>query len=171
MRVGIQPEKHQRPNRAGSNSAYDRQVSRRGRQLLLWLVRQQQAMTSPAEQLELHNQGIPWRPAEAAAALGVLPASVARTVARLEGRRLVFCWATGEGRGRRVSHVKLTWAAEKLASYEDRYEMSPQQLGRKRSEEHRKRMEDEERTAAWYHLDPDETPDRHEPFAASDTST
>jgi len=164
--MGLRPGVRQRPNRAGAKSAYDRQVSRRGRQLLLWLVRQQQAMTSPAERVELHNQGIPWRLAEAAGALSVLPASVARTVARLEERRLVFCWATGEGRGRRVSHVKLTWAAEALAAAEEDWGMSPQQRGRELGEKHRKRMEEEEREAEWYHLDSCVTHVRPEPFDA-----
>lgn len=98
-------------------------------------------MTSRAARLELANQGIPWRPAEAAEALELLPPSVARTLAALEARRLVFCWATGEGRGRRVSHIKLTHAAERLADEQERYGMSQQQRSRQHAAEYRARRE------------------------------
>lgn len=126
------------------------------------LRQQQRAMTSPEERLELQNQGIPWRPAEAATALEVLLPSVTRTLAALERRRLVFCWATGEGRGRRVSHIKLTWAAEACAEAQERWGMSAYQRERKVAENWRLAREAEE--ASWYGQEPedDQIPDPDE---------
>lgn len=135
------PRGSNRPSRAGAKSAYDRQVSRQGRQLLAWLVKQQQQLTSPEARLELSNQGIPWRASEAATALDALVPSITRTLSGLERRRLIFCWATGEGKGRRVSHVKLTWAAEELAAQEEKMGMSIHQAARQSARAFRERME------------------------------
>lgn len=134
---------YQRPTRAGAKSAYDRQVSKKGRELLLWLLRQQRQMEqgTPEERQELQNEGIPWQASAAASALDVMTPSVTRTLAALERRRLVFCWATGQGKGRRVSHVKLTWAAEERAQEEERMGMSIFQSTRKHAREWRERQE------------------------------
>ncbi|MHA0044385.1 hypothetical protein [Deinococcus sp. PEB2-63] len=96
---------------------------------------------TPAERVELRNQGIPWQASAAATELGLLVPSVIRTLSSLEQRRLIFCWATGEGKGRRVSHVKLTWAAEERACEQETMGMSIFQSTRRQAREWREQQE------------------------------
>ncbi|MGM9319469.1 hypothetical protein [Deinococcus aquaticus] len=134
--------KTDRPTRFGKKSAYDRQVSSNGRRLLVWLVQEKETMTSDAQRLELQNCGIPWHLGDAAAELGIAPPSLARTLSLMEKRCLVFCWANGQKTGRRISHIKLTVAAERLAAYERQWGRSPDQMAREASKNFRRDREE-----------------------------
>jgi predicted ArsR family transcriptional regulator len=83
------------------------------------------------DQLTLQNNGIPWDPQKAAEALGVLPASAKRTLTALERRKLICCWGTGTGRGRRISHVKMSAQADQIATWQLGSGMSEAQFARR----------------------------------------
>lgn len=73
------------------------------------------------QRLEIANEGIPWNLASVSAAVDALPASTSRALGLLEDRRLVCCWGRGEGRNRRISHVKLSAQAVEVAQAERRH--------------------------------------------------
>jgi hypothetical protein len=81
-----------------------------------------------AQRQTAHNRGVPWVAAAMVEALGSDTAS--STLANLEGRRLVCCLAEGSGRGRRVSHVKLSAQAVDVAEYWIAHRLSKEQHGR-----------------------------------------
>lgn len=108
------------------------QLSARGRHMLAVLLLTERAMLegTAAQQRTARNKGVPWDAAAMVEALGSDTAS--STLANLEGRRLVCCWAEGSGRGRRVSHVKLSAQAVDVAEYWIKHRQS--------KEQHRRRM-------------------------------
>lgn len=111
-----------------SNAA---QLSKQGRELLALLWRLEGEMQkTPGGSASLKNAGIRWRPAIVAEMLKVRPESLSRTLTSLERRELVFCLASGEGRGRRIITVKLTDQARAVAEHQVRYGMSHDQLKR-----------------------------------------
>lgn len=86
------------------------------------------AQGTPAQRECLQNRGIPWKAEVMAEVLGGSNASA--FLANLEARRLVCCLAKGSGRGRRVSHVKLSAQAVAEAEHWARYAQSPEQRRR-----------------------------------------
>jgi hypothetical protein len=131
--VKMQPAAKGRPR--GARAAANAQLSENARKLLRWLLMERDVMErgNPEEQLEVRNKGIPWDASKAAEKLGVLTASATRTLTGLEGREIICCWATGEGRGRRISHVKLSAQAIQVAAFQADFGMSQAQWKRRLS--------------------------------------
>jgi hypothetical protein len=130
-------------------AAPDKQLSKLARFLLVWLLSEETALSSsPAGKLDLKNRGIPWDLSKAAAELGVATASAARTLAALEDRRLIACWATGESRGRRISHIKLSATAIEVATFQRDYGKSASQAARQNASAYRNWLEEKE-LEAW----------------------
>lgn len=111
-----------RPKGAVRRSAIG-QLSKLARELLLYLRQEEQMGHSM-------KLGIPWKLKEYADFLVVHPSALSRTLTNLETRGLVWCLNTGEGRGRRVSHVRLSAQARLVAEIEGTYHMSLHQLQR-----------------------------------------
>jgi hypothetical protein len=99
---------------------------------------------TPGQRIAARNQGVPWVPIAMGEVLGSGTAS--STLSNLETRRLVCCLATGEGRGRRVSHVKLSAHAVEVAEHWEQYRQSKEQRRRWLSKLGRD----------WNHIEPDE---------------
>lgn len=85
------------------------------------------------QQVEAKNRGVPWAAGETAKALGKSVQSVSASLSSLEKLRLIWCLAEGTGKGRRVSHVKLSAEAVEVARVQIEYGMSADQLRRKDS--------------------------------------
>lgn len=98
---------------------------------------------TPEQRRTCNNKGVPWDAAAMAEAIG--SKSVSATLSNLEERRMVWCLAEGEGRGRRVSHVKLGHEAVTTAQHWEQYRQSEQQRQRWR----RKMMEDWDYLDSW----------------------
>ena len=132
-----------KPNRAGAKSAHDRQLSRMGRLLLVWLLNEEaRLLASPESRLTTQNQGIPWDLTKAATGIGSAPQSASRTLRRLEERRLVACWATGEGTGRKIFHIKLSAPAVTVAEFQRDHGKSAAQAGRDNGRKYREWLEE-----------------------------
>ena len=116
----------------GARASAGAQLSEEGRKLLVWLMLGELRLSfgTPEEKLAVRNTGVPWNLAAAAQALEVLPASAKRTLSGLERRRIICCWATGEGRGRRISHIKLSAQADEIAKHQHDRGMSAAQFTR-----------------------------------------
>lgn len=133
----------------GARASAGAQLSEEGRKLLVWLMFEELRLSSgtPEEKLAVRNTGVPWNLAAAAEALKVLPASAKRTLSGLERRQIICCWATGEGRGRRISHIKLSAQANEIARHQHDHGMSAAQFTRKKrslyAEQQRIEWEDE----------------------------
>ena len=95
-------------------------LSQSQRQLLAWLLIEDERRRegNPEERLELLNMGIPWHIHDFAAWAGVHTSAASRTLRQLEELELLACWATGQGRNRRVQHIKLSGAARRAAEVE-----------------------------------------------------
>ena len=133
-------------------AAADKQLSKLARLLLVWLLSEEgRLLASPESRRSTQNRGIPWDLASAAAELGVLHQSASRTLRRLEERRLVACWADGEGTGRKISHIKLSATAVAVATFQRDYGKSVAQVvrdnGRKYREWHDQRYDEAEEAA------------------------
>lgn len=97
--------------------------------LAVLLITERAMLAGTAAQRETaRNRGVPWLAAAMVEALGSDTAS--STLANLEERYLVMCLATGTGRGRRVSHVKLSAQAREIAEFWERHRQSKEQRGR-----------------------------------------
>lgn len=119
----------------GARASAGAQLSAEGRKLLVWLMLEELKLQfgTPEEKVAVQNTGIPWNLTAAAQALDVLPASAKRTLSGLERRRIICCWATGEGRGRRISHIKLSAQADEIARHQHDHGMSAAQFARMRT--------------------------------------
>lgn len=112
--------------------------------LMILLTTQRALLTgTPAQQRVCKNRGIPWNATAMAEAIG--SKSVSTTLSNLEERLMVFCLAEGEGRGRRVSHVKLSHEAIAAAQHWEQYRQSEEQRQRWR----RKMMKGWEDLDSW----------------------
>lgn len=70
------------------------------------------------QQLEARNLGVPWSAGDMAALWGKHTQTISRALSNMEERRLVCCFATGKGTGRRVLHVKLSAEAVAVAAHQ-----------------------------------------------------
>ena len=148
-RPKVTPKGRPKGRPKGARASAGAQLSEEGRKLLVWLMLEELRLFSgtPDEKLAVQNTGVPWNLAAAAEALKVSPASAKRTLSGLERRRIICCWATGERRGRRISHIKLSAQADEIARHQHDHGMSAAQFTRKKrslyAEQQRIEWEDE----------------------------
>lgn len=107
----------------GERKSATAQLGAVARRLLLALLVEEERLRTgtPAERLEVENEGIAWNLPQFAEAVAAAPSSTSRALGMLEARRLVCCWARGSGNNRRVLRVKLSAQAVEVAEGERRH--------------------------------------------------
>lgn len=120
-----------RPKGARRTSASS-QLSELQRNILMRLRQMELDMLGGDEgqHLEARNMGVPWSAGDMAKLFCKQPQAISRALSNLEDRRLVCCFATGVGNGRRVLHVKLSAEAVAVADHQLEYGMSEYQRKR-----------------------------------------
>lgn len=119
--MGFHPQARVTGRKKGSRARSSGQLSFGQRRLLAWILRESNRINTtglPEEKITLLNRGVPWLINAFCAAEDFLPASASRTLGRLEDREVIACFAEGTGRNRRVTHIKLSAEARRVASRE-----------------------------------------------------
>ena len=117
----------------GPRKSASAQLSAKQRALLAFFLQVETELLSGPHAEETRNMGVPWDAALYAELLRVKVPSVSRMLGNLEERRLIACWATGSGRGRRIHSVKLSAEAVKVAQLQSLHGKSAPQLRREQT--------------------------------------
>jgi DNA-binding transcriptional ArsR family regulator len=115
----------------GTRLSYDSGLSELQKIILSWVLEMESTMKliikggDTETEIELLNNGIPWIPnlflkdqekwLKEINPNGVLPSTLSRALHRLEDRELIAARAEGYGRNRRITHLKFSAPARRIA--------------------------------------------------------